>query len=118
MSLPYDHNLVKLSKALRKSATRQEKRLWYDFLCKYPVRFQRQKPIDAYIVDFYCHAAQLIVELDGAQHYTQEGLEHDGQRDQMLESYGIKILRFLNRDVDRNFEGVCLMIDREVKRRL
>ena len=118
MSLPYKHNLVGISKSLRKRATRQEKRLWYQFLSKYPVRFQRQKAINAYIVDFYCHAAKLVIELDGAQHYTDDGLEQDAQRDKTLALYGLKVLRFLNKDVDQNFEGVCIYIHQEVQKRI
>ena len=57
------------AKALRRSMTKEERHLWYDFLRTYPVRFLRQKVIDQYIADFYCHRARLVIELDGSQHY-------------------------------------------------
>ena len=59
--------------------TKEERHLWYDFLKRYPVRFLRQKVIDNYIVDFYCHSARLIIELDGSQHYEDNGIENDKQ---------------------------------------
>ena len=60
---------------LRKNTTRQEKKLWYDYLRTYPIKFYRQRPIDNYIVDFYCSKAKLIIEIDGLQHYTASGIE-------------------------------------------
>ena len=80
MSLDYNEKNISLAKALRKNATREENHLWYDFLAKYPVRFQRQKAIDEFIADFYCHKARLVIELDGAQHYTDKGLVRDKRR--------------------------------------
>ena len=76
MSLPYKNKLIPRAKELRKNATRQENHLWYDFLRSYPVRFQRQKTIGSFIVDFYCHAAKLVIELDGSQHYTDQGVAY------------------------------------------
>ncbi len=70
MSLEYNKKLIPRAKELRKNMTKQENHLWYDFLRIYPVRFQRQKTIDNYIADFYCHKAKLIIELDGSQHFT------------------------------------------------
>ena len=74
MSLTYQKNLIPRAKELRANATRHENHLWYDFLRTYPIRFQRQKTIDRFIVDFYCHRAKLVIELDGSQHFTEEGL--------------------------------------------
>ncbi len=115
MSLKYNKNLIPRTKELRKNMTKQEKRLWYDYLRKYPVRFQRQKTIDNYIVDFYCHEAKLIIELDGSQHYTEEGMEYDTIRTDILELYGLTVLRFSNRDIDIQFNKVCAEIDTKVK---
>ena len=61
MSLPYQGKLIPRAKELRKDATKQENHLWYDFLRGYPMRFQRQKTIDGFIADFYCHVARLVV---------------------------------------------------------
>jgi len=115
MSLKYNKNLIPRAKELRKNATKQEKHLWYDFLSLYPIRFQRQKAIDNFIVDFYCHKAKLVVEIDGSQHYTDAGLAYDTERTKILTSYDLRILRFSNIDIDKNFEGVCRMIDQFVK---
>ena len=98
--------------------TKQEKHLWYDFLCKYPVRFQRQKAIDEFIVDFYCWKAKLVVELDGSQHYTEEALEYDRRRSATLAQYDLEVIRFTNTDVDRNFAAVCEAIDEKVNQRV
>lgn len=73
MSLVYNKRNINLAKTLRKNATPQENRLWYDFLSKYEVRFQRQKAIDNFIADFYCYKAKLIIEIDGFRHYTENG---------------------------------------------
>lgn len=67
----YNKDNIKLAKNLRKNLTPWERKLWYDFLRTYPVRFQRQKTISNYIVDFYCARARLIIELDGGGHYEE-----------------------------------------------
>ena len=84
---------------------------WYDFLKPYPVRFLRQYIVDRYIVDFYCPSAKLVIEVDGSQHYESEGLVHDKIRTETLNQYGLTVLRFTNRQVNREFENVCLCID-------
>lgn len=118
MSLPYQKKLIPRAQELRRNATKQENRLWYCFLNTYPIRFQRQKTIDHYIADFYCHTAKLVVELDGSQHYEEQGLEHDKARTAVLETYGLRVLRFSNRELAQNFEGVCTAIDLAVKEQL
>ena len=118
MSLPYQGKLIPRAKELRRDSTKQEQHLWFGFLRSYPTRFQRQKAIDSFIADFYCHAALLVVELDGSQHYNEQGLAYDQERSAILAEYGIKVIRFSNLDVDKNFEGVCTAIDLAVKERL
>lgn len=115
MSLKYNDKNIVLAKNLRKNATRQEKHLWYDFLSTYDVRFQRQKAIGDFIVDFYCHKAKLVIEIDGRQHYSEEGIKNDEFRTEFLEEYGLKVIRFTNKQVDENFSGVCRYIDEVVK---
>ena len=100
---------------MRKNATKQENRLWYDFLSKYTVRFQRQKCIDGFIADFYCHKAKLIIEIDGTQHYTEPGKKKDAFRAEILKGYDLHIIRFANHQIDTNFNGVCEYIDAVVK---
>ena len=118
MSLDYYHKLIPIAKELRREATPQEKHLWYDFLAKYPMRFQRQKAIDQFIVDFYCHQARLVIELDGAPHFTREGHLRDEARTDRLEQYGLRVIRFTNREVDKNFGNVCRQIDAVVQEQL
>ncbi len=117
MPLPYQEKLTPRARELRKRATKQENHLWYDYLRNYPIRFKRQKPINSFIADFYCHAAKLVIELDGSQHYDTQGLIYDKERSAILKQYGIKVLRFSNLDIERNFQGVCTAIDLEVKER-
>ena len=104
------------ARELRKNMTPWERKLWYCFLKDYPVRFQRQKCIDNYIVDFYCFRAKLIVELDGGGHYDPIAENYDKQRTKVLERYGLKVIRFCNTDIDKSFYSVCTVIDEEVKR--
>ncbi len=114
----YSKNNVERSRTLRKNMTRQERHLWYDFLRGYPVKFYRQRAIGNYIVDFYCSRARLVIELDGSQHYTEDGLEYDSLRTDLIEKLGLTVIRFANNEIDRNFEGVCMMIDKTIKERM
>ena len=118
MSLPYRHNLIPKAKELRKGAIPQENHLWYDFLRTYPVRFQRQKAIQNFIADFYCHKAKLVIELDGFQHYEEQGQAYDKERDAILSGLGLKILQFSNTQIDREFSAVCTAIDCAVQERI
>ena len=111
-------NLVEASRCLRKNMTKQEKHLWYDYLSGYPVRWYKQRIIDNFIVDFYCAKAKLVIEVDGGQHYEKDAMEYDEFRTKIINLYGIEVLRFLNSDIDKNFEGVCTLIDQTVKERL
>ena len=111
----YNKANIPLAKSLRKNMTPWERKLWYEFLRDYPLRFQRQKAIGNYIVDFYCAKAGLIVELDGGGHYTAERTEKDNLRTKDLEGKKLTVMRICNLDVDRNFRGVCEYIDLTVK---
>ena len=71
--------------------------------------------ISQYIVDFYCPKAHLIIELDGSQHYTEDGIEYDEIRTEVLEQYDLEVIRFTNLEIDADFEGVCRMIEHKVK---
>ena len=106
----YNKKNIPLAKELRKNMTPWERYLWYDYLRTYPVRFQRQKAIGKYIVDFYCAKARLAIELDGGGHYSPEQQELDALRTQELENSKLTVIRISNLDVDKNFEGVCAYI--------
>ena len=110
--------LLNIAKILRRNMTRHEKHLWYDFLQHYPLKIYKQRIIDNYIADFYCHSARVVIELDGSQHYTNQGKTQDEERTNILEKYGIYVLRFSNKDIDENFEGVCQMIDMVITKRI
>ena len=92
--------------------------MWYCFLKEYTVRFQRQKCVGSYILDFYCAKAKLAIELDGGGHYTPEAQKRDQERTAQIAQYGIEILRFCNKDVDNQFYEVCSVIDRETVKRM
>ena len=116
----YKHNteLVPFAKHLRKEMTKEERHLWFDFLRSYPVRFSRQKVLGKYIVDFYCAKANLVIELDGSQHYEDKNLEKDAERTAFLQGYGLTVIRIPNNEVMGNFRGVCEYIDHIVTQKL
>jgi very-short-patch-repair endonuclease len=103
----YSTNLKPAAQELRTNATRQENHLWYDFLRKFRPRFTRQRIVGRYILDFFCPKAMLALELDGSQHYQNEAIEYDNARTKYLNSFGIEVIRFQNREIDNNFESVC-----------
>ena len=118
MPLKKNKMLLNIARILRRNMTRQEKHLWYDYLRYYPIKIYKQRIIDSFIADFYCHSARLVIEIDGSGHYTKQGREHDQERTEVLGKYGIRVLRFSNSDVDDNFEGVCYMIDKIINERV
>ena len=118
MQRKHNKDIVPTAKMLRKNMTQEEKHLWYDFLRTYPIRFLRQKVLGTYIADFYSAAAQLVIELDGSGHYTEEGKQYDEERTAFLEEYGLTVIRIPNTEIHNNFRGVCEDIDRIVKQSL
>ena len=106
------------AQTLRKNMTKEERHLWYDFLKAYPIQFKRQFVIGNYIVDFYCHKAKLVVELDGSQHCEPDDMVYDQKRTRFLQQQGLYVLRLSNLDVLKNFEGVCQNIDFAVRERM
>ncbi len=107
MNQTHNPKLKNNAQKLRKEMTKEERRLWYDFLKALPITFNRQKVIGNYIVDFYCAKAKIIIELDGSQHYEETGKAGDKARDKFLSSLGLTVLRYNNLDVKKNFRGVC-----------
>jgi very-short-patch-repair endonuclease len=106
--LHYNQRLKNVAGYLRKNMTDAEKFLWSRIRRKQlkGYQFYRQKNIGNYIVDFYCPAAKLIVEIDGGQHYSEKGQRNDNQRDASLSDLGFTIFRFSDREVFKNIEGV------------
>ena len=107
MSYKYSQKLVGCAQNLRKSMTKEEKHLWYDFLKQLPLTVNRQKNIGRYIVDFYVATKKIVIELDGIQHGTPENTEKDAARDAYLQKMGITVLRYQNADIHQKFNDVC-----------
>ena len=118
MQRKHNKTIVPIAKVLRKNMTKEEKHLWYDFLRAYPIRFSRQKVLGRYIVDFYCAKAKLVIELDGSQHYQDEGIADDKKRTAFLEGYGLTIIRIANNEINKIFQAVCEYIDTTVSKLL
>lgn len=110
--LNYNKKLKQLSRNLRNNLTDAEKLLWSKIRMKQlkDCQFYRQKIIGKYSVDFYCHSAKLAIELDGGQHYSDEGMEKDRARDAYLASLGVKVLRFSDKEMMMNTDGVLKTI--------
>ena len=107
MSYSYNEKNVQIAQILRKRMTDEEKKLWYHFLKALPVNVHRQKNIGEYIVDFYIAEKQIVIELDGSQHYTPVNRKKDSIRDEYLRSLGITVLRYSNNTVNNSFYTVC-----------
>ena len=110
-----DPKLKPNAQKLRREMTKEECRLWYDFLKQLPVTVNRQKVIGPYIVDFYCASAKLVIGLDGSQHYEEKGSASDRKRDETLSQLGITVVRYSNADVSQNFDGVCADLLRRLR---
>ena len=112
----HNEKLLAYAKELCKNQTKEERKLWYNFLNKLPsnVRFRRQQILDGYIVDFYCPSKKLAIELDGSQHYLEEGEKADTERDGTLIKSGITVLRFTNLDINQRFKNCCEEIWRQL----
>ena len=114
----HNSKLTPKAQKLRRNMTKEERKLWYEYLHNYPFRFRRQVTFGRYIVDFYCAAAKLVIELDGSQHYDPQQQSYETHRTAFLNHQGMYVLRFSNTDVLQNFRGVCQMIDITVNSRI
>lgn len=104
--IPYNKKLVHNARLLRKSMTKEEKHIWYDFLKKLPFTVRRQHNIENYIVDFYISEKKIVIEIDGLQHTDPDELRKDQIRDEALGVWGITVLRYSNKDINTNFYSV------------
>ena len=118
MTIPKDNSQLENARRLRREMTPHERKLWFLFLRKYPVKIYKQRIIGKFIVDFYCAAAKLVIEVDGSQHYEPQGMAYDIERSAFLSALGLEVLRFSNREIDREFRGVCEQIDMTIQKRL
>jgi very-short-patch-repair endonuclease len=113
----YSRKLIPYAKENRSALTPAERKLWFEFLRHHPAHFRKQRPFKPFIADFYCAGAKLVIEVDGAGHYTPEGQAYDAARTAHLEGLGLKVLRFSNAEVLDGFEVVCGQIEGWVKAR-
>ncbi|WP_297038343.1 endonuclease domain-containing protein [uncultured Dialister sp.] len=110
--------IIRYAKELRKNMTEHERKLWFTFLKDHPLRFSRQKVMDTYILDFYCHRAKLAIEIDGSQHYEERQENYDFERTAYLKKLGILVVRYTNRDISLHFNEVKADIDRILRERM
>ena len=113
----YNSKLLPYAKKLRKNMTKQERKLWYDFLRYHERKFYKQKIIGNYIADFYCPIARLIIEVDGGQHYEPEHMEYDNIRSEYFFSQNIEVIQFNNVEIMVEFTAVCTVINRVIATR-
>ena len=99
--------LTNNAQTLRRNMTKEEKHLWYDCLKALPIPVKRQKVFGKYIADFYIPKAKIIIELDGSQHYSQEGEKADQIRDRFFSENGFTVLRYTNLQIQQEFKNVC-----------
>ncbi len=118
MDRKHNKSIVPVARMLRKNMTKEEKHLWYDFLRQHSAKFSRQKVLGKYIVDFYCASAKLVIELDGAQHYSEQGIVYDAERTAYLEKYGLIVLRIPNDKINYHFREICEYIEEIVAKRV
>jgi len=115
--LPYNSALKEKARYLRKNSTVAESKLWKEYLKEHKYKFTRQKPIDNFIVDFYCSELGLIIEADGTTHLDDRDIIYDNKRSDILEKkYGLKILRFWNDDILSGIHIVREIIENEIKK--
>ena len=116
--MKHNKSLTAIAQKLRKEMTKEEKQLWYRFLRNYPIQFKRQVTCGQYILDFYCPKIQLAIELDGSYHYYSDAAANDKTRTEYLNSLGICVMRFPNKDVWQDLDHICKQIDFAVKKLL
>ncbi|MDY8134982.1 endonuclease domain-containing protein [Aquimarina sp. 2201CG5-10] len=111
--IPYNPKLKELARQLRNNSTKSEVLLWQKLKRKqmYGYDFHRQKPIDNYILDFFCHELMLGIEIDGYSHQLIEVYNKDVRKERKMNSLGIKILRFTDQQVFQDMFNVLLVIE-------
>jgi len=108
--------IMKRATRLRKDQTEAEKIIWQSLRRRQieGLRFRRQHPINNFVADFYCHEAKLVIEIDGGVHEDPEQKEKDLARQQIINDFGIKVLRFKNEEIVNDIESVIIKIQRSI----
>jgi len=114
--IPYNPALKERAREMRNTMTAAERKLWFEFLREHHLRWLRQKPLGNYIVDFYCSEMQVVIEVDGDSHYTDDAQEYDAKRTAFLQRYELQVIRFANNEVLNYFEAVCERVEQLCKR--
>ena len=118
MARPYlryaARRLTPRARGLRRNPTSAERKLWYELLRDLPDKFTRRKPLGRYIADFYCSSRKLVIEVDGDSHYVGRQPDYDERRTVDLAAMGVRVIRFTNAEVMREFEAVCETVLREL----
>ena len=118
--LPFNKNSKEKARKLRRNMTLAEKKIWYELLAKDKLnglRFLRQKPIDEYIADFYCHKLKLVIEIDGESHLAEGAREYDEHRTKVLNAYGIEVIRYTNEEILNHIDEVENDLKENVRKR-
>ena len=110
----YNQKVKQYAKEMRHCMTPEERRLWYDFLSKSAYHFRRQQPVGNFIVDFYSAALKFAIEVDGGQHFEEDVRGYDVNRTACLSERGIRLVRFTNQQIRRDFLSVCEAIDNAI----
>ena len=111
---PYNESLTEFAKELRKNMTPEERHLWYDFLKFLPLTVKRQYVVGNYILDFFIPSVNIAIEIDGSQHAEIEGKKADEIRDKDLSEVGIKVIRYTNPQINKQFDWVVIDILKKV----
>ena len=117
--IPYNNTLIQKARENRKNPTPAEQKLWYEVLQSRRLdnlKFTRQKPLDEYIVDFYCAELRFAIEIDGDTHARQK--EYDKDRTKNLNKHGVEVIRYTNADVLNNLEGVYQDLQKRISARI
>ena len=114
---PIDPLLTVRAREMRKNMTPEERHLWYDFLKTCRNHVKRQYVLGSYILDFYCVESNLVIEVDGRQHYDEKNRDYDARRTAYIEQFGLQVVRILNRDIHKNFSSVCQMLEKMMEER-
>ncbi len=110
MSLRYNKSNIPRARDLRKNMTDEERKLWLYCLKDLPVKFRKQKPIGNYIVDYYCSEIGVVIEIDGSQHFEQDGMSYDKKRDEYLSGLVLSVVRIPNNNIRFDFVAVRELI--------
>ncbi len=117
--IPYNPKLKEYARNMRNKSTQAEIKLWMYVKGKQikGYDFRRQKPIDEYILDFFCYEMMLGIEVDGYTHLLEETLKKDAEKEKRMNELGISILRFKDEEVFKRIENVILSIENFIEQR-